>query len=111
MQPFKFYDTMPTMECLQGDTLETFQICIDNLNSPENATMQIILEDQKLLGTARLTKNCTFSDGCFQVQLTSNDTAGLHGTYYMHFLLKDANGLKYRKLTGTLIVRRSVQGS
>ncbi|MDE6729716.1 MAG: hypothetical protein K2J71_02945 [Oscillospiraceae bacterium] len=109
MQTFKFYDTMPTMECLQGDTLETFQIHIES-DSPENFTMQLILEDQKLLGTARLTKNCTFSDGCFQVQLTSNNTANLHGTYYMHFCMKDTNGLNYRKLAGILIVRRSIQG-
>ncbi|MDE5754301.1 MAG: hypothetical protein K2H89_07165 [Oscillospiraceae bacterium] len=110
MQTFKFYDTMPTMECLQGDTLETFQIHIES-DSPENFTMQLILEDQKLLGTAKLTKNCTFSDECFHVQLTSNDTANLHGTYYMHFRLKDASGLSYRKLAGVLIIRPSVQGS
>ncbi|MDE6730057.1 MAG: hypothetical protein K2J71_04700 [Oscillospiraceae bacterium] len=110
MQTFKFFDTMPTMECLQGDTLETFQIHIES-DSPENFTMQLILEDQKLLGTAKLTKNCTFSDGCFQAQLTSNDTAGLHGTYYMHFRLKNADGLSYRKLAGVLIVRPTVQGS
>ncbi len=106
----RFYDRLPTMECLQGDTLETFQIYVNEFDSSENCTMQVILEDQKLLGTARLTKNCTLSDGCFQVQLTSNDTAGLHGTYNMHFRMKDADGLSYRKLAGILIVRRTVQG-
>ncbi|MDE7121358.1 MAG: hypothetical protein K2O42_04270 [Oscillospiraceae bacterium] len=95
------------MECLQGDTLETFQIQVDDA---DDCTMQIILEDKKLLGTAKLTKNCTFSEGCFQVQLTSDDTADLHRTYYMHFSLKDTSGLSYRKLTGILIVRRTAQG-
>ncbi len=111
MQIIRFYDRMPTMECLQGDTLDEFEISVDDFDSLDGCTMQLILEDQKLLGTAKKTKDCTLSDGCFKVQLTSADTSGLHGVYNMHFRMKDTNGLSHRKLAGILIVKRTVQGS
>ena len=55
--------------------------------------MQVILEDQKLLGTAKKIKDCVLSDGCFKVQLTSADTFGLSGVYNMHFRMKDITGV------------------
>lgn len=98
------------MECLQGDTLDTFRIHVDEVDSLENCTMQVILEDQKKLGTAKLIKNCTLSEDCFKVQLTNADTSNLNGTYNIHFRMKNSAGLSYRKLSGILIVRRTVQG-
>ncbi len=71
--------------------------------------MQLILEDRQLLGSARITKTCTAINGGFEVQLTSLDTANLHGTYNLHFCMKDASGLSYRKLVGVLIVRPTVK--
>ncbi len=111
MQIVKFYDNIPTMECLQGDTLDEFEISVDDWDSLDGCTMQVILEDQKLLGTAKKIKDCVLSDGCFKVQLTSADTSGLNGVYNMHFRMKDADGLSHRKLYGILIVRRTVQGA
>ena len=111
MQPVRFYDKLPTMECLQGDTLDVFQIYVNEFGSLEGCSMKILLEDQKLLGTAKLTKDCILSDtDCFEVQLTSSDTAKLYGIYNLHFCLTDVKGLKYRKLAGMLIVKRTVQG-
>lgn len=110
MQPFKFYDTMPTMECLQGDTLDTFRIYVNDFGDLEGCTMQLILEDKQLIGTAKKIKTCTAIDGGFEVRLTSTDTSSLHGTYNLHFRMKDASGLSHRKLAGVLIVRPAVQG-
>lgn len=107
---FRFYDKIRTMECLQGDTLERFNINVEGLDSLDGCSMQMILEDHELLGTAAKSKDCTLSGDCFQIQLTSADTAGLHGIYNMHFRLKDSDGLYYRKLAGILIVKRTVQG-
>jgi len=113
MQITRFYDRLPTRECLQGDTLPIFQIFIDNINSLNECTMQLILEDQKVLGVAKVIKNCTFSaeNSCFETQLTSAETSNLNGIYNMHFRLKDSSGLSYRKIAGILIVKRAVQGA
>lgn len=111
MQPVRFYDKLPTMECLQGDTLEVFQIYVSGIDSLEGCSMQVLLEDQKFLGVDKVIKDCILSDsGCFEVQLTSSETAKLYGIYNLHFRMKDAEGLNYRKLAGTLIVKRAVQG-
>ena len=99
------------MECLQGDTLDTFRIYISDFGDLEGCTMQLILEDRQLRGVAKLTKNCTAIDGGFEVRLTSVNTSSLHGTYDIHFRMKDSDGLSYRKLAGVLIVRQAVQGS
>ena len=111
MQIIRFYDKIQTMECLQGDTLDEFIIHVDDFDSLDGCTMQVILEDQKLLGTAKKIKDCVLSDDCFKVQLTSEDTSILNGVYNMHFRMKDANGLSHRKLYGVLIVKRTVQGA
>lgn len=41
---------------------------------------------------------------------TGTDTSPLLDVYNIHFALRDAAGLTYRKLSGTLTIRRTVQG-
>ena len=107
---FRFYDKIKTMECLQGDTLDVFEIYVDDFGNLENCTMELILEDQNKINIVRKVKSCTAIDGGFTVQLTSADTSDLHGVYNLHFKMKAANGLIYRKLAGELIIVRTVQG-
>ncbi|MDE6706496.1 MAG: hypothetical protein K2K06_00435, partial [Oscillospiraceae bacterium] len=65
MQTFKFYDRMPTMECLQGDTLDTFRIDISDFGDLEGCSMQMNLEDRQLLETDQKIKTCIAIDGGF----------------------------------------------
>lgn len=103
----KFYEKFPDMECLQGDTLGTFSVEMDENTDLTGASMCLILENQNGL---ILQKNCTLSENIFHVQLTSADTASLAGLYQMHFCLTDSEGLKYRKIAGNLYVIKTEQG-
>ena len=109
MLPIQFYQKLPEMECLAGDTLPEFLIRT-SLDDVSGCTMQLIIEDQKTPGAVALSKNCSLSDEVFHVQLTSEDTAGLLGVYRLHLCMTDSGGLKYRKLAGTLIVRQTALG-
>ena len=103
----KFYQNIEKMECLQGDTLGTFSVEMDENTDLTGASMCLILENQNGL---ILPKNCTLSGRIFSVQLTSADTASLSGLYQMHFCLTDSEGLKYRKIAGNLYVIKTEQG-
>ena len=100
----KFYQELDPMECLQGDTLKTFQVT----TAETNGTMKMILEDISVAGSIAIPpKECSKIAGedetVFTVQLTSVDTENLSGTYRLHFVLTE-NDLQYKKLTGTLTV-------
>ena len=103
----KFYDKIQDMECLQGDTLDTFSVEMGENTDLTGASMMLIVENQDGLV---LPKACTLSGQTFSVQLTSEDTANLTGLYQLHFCLTDADGLKYRKIVGTLHVSKAAQG-
>ena len=104
----QFYEELPAMVCLAGDTLPVFTISIDTPLT--GCTMVMQLEEQKIPGSVRLTKTCTLSDDSFSVQLTSMDTADLQGSHNLHFVMTDGNGLTYRKLVGTLTVHSVPKG-
>lgn len=104
-----FFETAPRMRGYRGDTFPVFCVQTD-ADDLTGCTMRLILEDVRNHGSIALTKACSEdtsvgTDGAgFTVQLVSTDTAALCGTYTMHFILTDTNGLEYRKLVGTLIV-------
>lgn len=106
----KFYDKLPDMECLSGDTLPVFHVKVEDTDLT-GCTMQFILADSGSPGTAVLSKACTSETDGFAVQLTSEDTSSLtEGTYFMHFCLTDANGYNFRKLAGLLYVHSVPEG-
>lgn len=104
------------MECLQGDTLPEFYVSVEDA---ENCSMCAILENPAIPGSVVLSKTCSIksasddSEGhtvtTFAVQITSEDTKTLSGTYRLTFWLTDENNLTYVKLTGTLTVVQITQ--
>ncbi|MDE5564040.1 MAG: hypothetical protein K2I93_02700 [Oscillospiraceae bacterium] len=106
MNVLRFYDELPDMECLSGDTLPAFTIGVDA--DTTGCSMQLILAERD--GDQVVYKDCTQVDGGFSVQLTSAETAGLSGVYELHFSMTDGNGLVYRKLTGVLTVHPAPKG-
>lgn len=106
----RFYDRIPNLECLSGDTLDVFNVHVNDFGDLTGCTMQVLLEDQKAIGNAAFVKTCDPVEGGFQVQLTSTDTEKLNGVYNMHFCMKDAESRSYRKLAGILYIRRTAQG-
>lgn len=105
----KFYNNLPDMECLQGDTLDEFRIQIKDFDA-SNCSMQLIIEKEYYPEDAVKVKNCTFDGERFKVQLTSEDTKTMGGIYQQHFKLKDTEGKVHLDLYGKLIVRRTAQG-
>lgn len=107
----KFYDKLPDMECLSGDTLGTFRINPKTGNF-SGCRMQMIIARHDSPGFSEICKECTFEDGGFSVQLTSEDTEELReGTHFIHFRLIDSSGLSYRKLAGRLYVHQAAGGT
>ncbi len=100
MNVLRFYDHLPDMECLSGDTLPVFTVSVDT--DVTGCSMQLILANTD--GEQVVCKDCAQVGGGFSVQLTSTDTARMSGVYQLQFCLKDAGGLCYRKLAGTLTV-------
>ena len=108
MKQVKFYQTLPEMECLRGDTLRAFKIRTSQ-EDPTGSTMKMIIEMQGSPGAVVKEKECQLDGTVFRVQITSEDTSELEGIYRIHFCLTDTNGLKYRKLAGTLNVKPTSQ--
>lgn len=105
----KFYDKLPDMEFVAGDTLRPFSVTVseDNLSG---ASMDLILSLRSNPVEAALTKACTLSGSTFSVQLTSGDTSGLNeGEYIMEFVMT-LSGNSYKKLRGSVYVHGSTGG-
>lgn len=112
----KFYKEFEPMECLQGDTLPEIYVSVEDA---ENCSMCAILENPAIPGSVVLSKTCSIkaasddSEGhtvtIFAVQITSEDTKSLVGTYRLTFWLTDENNRTYVKLTGTLTVSQVAQ--
>ena len=104
-----FYDKLPDMECLSGDTLPAFHVQVDE--NVSGATMQIILARKETPDVAVVIKDCTAETGGFVVQLTNAETKDLlEGTYVMLFELSQ-DDLKLKKLVGNLYVHRVAGGA
>ncbi len=107
----RFYDKLPDMECLSGDTLGIFRIDPET-GSFSGCRMQIIVARLDSPDYSEICKECDFEDGGFSVQLTSEDTEKLReGTHFVHFRLVDSSGLSYRKLAGRLYVHKAAEGA
>ena len=113
MEPLKFYDELPAMECFAGDTLPEFEIYPEGITGG-TGTMVLLLEEHTVQGAVALEKQCLGHGGSFEtyftVQLDTADTAQLCGTYRMHFIMT-VGTVQYEKLTGTLHVRPYVRGN
>ena len=105
MNTIKFYNELPSMEDLQGDTLPDFLIDTE-LEDLTGFSMELILEDTKTAGSITFRKNCakivSEETELFTVQLTSEETENFCGSYRLYFWLYAGDGLKYKKLAGTL---------
>lgn len=105
-----FFDRLPDMECLRGDTLGNFVISADT-GSFNGCRMQVIIAKKDAPAAALICRECELLDGKFRVLITSDDTIKLtEGMYMIHFRLIDGNGLSYRKLAGNLYVHQTAQG-
>lgn len=106
-----FFDRLPDMECLQGDTLPALNVTVNTEDSLSGCTMQVVLSRHYGdTSAAVLVKDCTLSESTFSVFLDSDDTSALaEDLYDIHFCLTGA-GLHYRKLAGELYVRAAAQG-
>lgn len=109
MQTVKFYEELPEMEFLAGDTLNTFVIETDT-DQLSGADMYLILTTRKNPNEAIIRKKCTLTgDNTFEVQLTSTETSGLNeGWYILLFCLEYSSGNDYKKLQGDVYVHSSV---
>lgn len=106
-----FYDKLPDMECLSGDTLPDFTISVESYDSLEGCRMQLILAKFNTPDVCALCKECDAIEGGFTVQLDSSDTSKLsEGAYDAHFRLLTPDGRSYRKLFGSLYVHTAAQG-
>lgn len=106
----KFYNKIPDMEFLSGDTLPAFHVQVEG-SDVAGSTMECIVCRSTAPTVAVITKACTPESGGFMVQLTSEDTAPLiEGSYQIHFRLMN-NGLSLRKLKGNIYVHSVAGGS
>lgn len=107
----KFYDKLPDMECLSGDTLGTFKVA-PRSGDFSGCRMQVIIVRYDSPEFSVICKECTSDSGGFSVQLTSEDTAKLReGMHFIHFRLVDSQGLSYRKLAGRIYVHDTAKGA
>ena len=105
-----FYDKLPDMECLAGDTLPTFTVEVE-ADSLSDCTMQIIVAKSSDITSAVICKECEPVSGGFAVTLTSEDTQELsEGAYMIHFRLIGADGFSRRKLAGDLYIVGAAKG-
>lgn len=100
----KFYNQLPHMECVSGDTLPIFTVTVEGEGVSADR-MELIVASSKSTDIAVICKRCTNIHGKFRVRLDSHDTSKLsEGAYFLHFRMIGNDGLSYRKLYGSLYV-------
>lgn len=105
----KFYNEIPDMELLSGDTLPAFHVQVEG-TIPSGSTMECIISKSTAPTVAVITKECSTESGGFVVQLTSEDTTSLiEGSYLIHFRLISGD-LSFRKLAGMMYVHSAPIG-
>lgn len=104
MRPIFFYNVIPEMHLLSGDTLPAFTVHIIDAEITENMTMKMILSQQHLPGLTVLEKEMTRVGDGFTAVLETSDTQALHGAYWLDLVLSDGQKCQYKKLRGALIV-------
>ena len=103
MNKLKFYTQLPDMECLSGDTLDRMDFLVDGLETLNSPTAYVQISKKGQESNVIVNKQCAEMDGGFYTGLNSDDTSSLCGTYWLDFVMF-ADGLRYKKLRGLLIV-------
>ena len=98
-----FYDRIPDMECIQGDTLPVFEISVDGNHDSGSMVLLIAPKNDPTRAAAEIKGSATKNG--FAVQITSRETSLLtEGTYLLVFCLVSSDGLCYKKLAGFMRV-------
>lgn len=102
----KLYDTIPDMECLQGDTLPSFEIELDE-DAPTGGDMYLLISKKNDPAHSIVQKKGTYdsTNEKYIIEIDGTETASLlEGTYLLNFILV-LDGCNFKKLTGSLYVK------
>lgn len=113
MQTQRFYDELPNMEFIAGDTLPVFNIrvIVEDGTSTEGSSMQLMVARANNPTEAIISKECTAKDDLFTVRLTGDDTIKLtEGAYNIYLVFKDTEDLEYKKIFCRLYVKSAPRG-
>ena len=102
----KLYDTIPDMECLQGDTLPSFEIELDE-DTPTGGDMYLLISKKTDPAHSIVQKKGTYdsTNDKYIIEVEGTDTAVLlEGTYVLNFVLV-LDGCNFKKLSGKLYVK------
>lgn len=106
----RFYEKLPDMECLTGDSSPVFNITVETSYDLEQCSMYMVLAKDTDLTSAIITKECDFYNNTFSAQLSSSDTASLsEGSYSLYFSLHTPDDLMHKKLYGRIYIRASAR--
>lgn len=109
MDKFTFYNKIPEMECLAGDTLDTMEITVEGVENLTDPTMKVVISKRGQENKILVNKSCTATEDGFAVVIDSDDTESLNGAYWIDFILT-ADGFSYKRLRGCLIVHPQYKG-
>lgn len=96
------YDRTNVLHIIKGSATPTFRVQIAEELS--GATMAVKLSDRFDPSNVVLTKECTASEGWYEVFLTNAETENLHGAYFLDFVLTTSGGLQMVTLRACLVV-------
>lgn len=105
----KIYQEIPDLEILAGDTPPQIHITVTG-TSLTGLTAAARIIPARAPNTTIRTITCSAAEDGFNVQLASTDTIGLDGVYYLDVTISGTN-VQYKRLRGTLIVRKSAGGA
>lgn len=111
MNKITFYNRIPDMECLAGDTLDTMEIEVTGLENLTSPSMKVVVSKKGKENNIVVQKSCSLNgEGTgFTVTIDSDDTERLNGVYWVDFILT-ANSVHYKKLRGILVVYPQYKG-
>lgn len=94
------------MECLQGDTLPSFEIELDE-EAPTGGDMYLLISKNTDPAHSIVQKKGTYdsTNDKYIIEVSGNDTASLlEGSYVMNFIYV-LEGSNFKKLSGSLYVK------
>lgn len=103
-----FYNRLPVMHMLSGDTSKTFTIEVEG-EITEDAAMQLMIASQTFPDKVLHTIDCERSGNLFAVRIPNRISASMHGTYYLDFRLTTGS-MVYKRIRGLLEVAASPTG-
>lgn len=105
----KIYTEIPDMEILAGDTAPTVHFTVTG-TSLSGLTASASIVSVSKPNTVLKTAACTATEDGFDLTIPAADTAGLDGDYYVDVTIS-GTGIKYKRIRGLLIVRKSARGA